>query len=162
SRIKLACGPVNFVTRNPGVVAAAVVPLQVLSEGRVICNIAAGDSAVAAAGLKPQKIADMERDLVYLRTWLERGEVEFPERNSRLEWADALTWKPIPIQTVCSGPRSIALAGRRADRICLGVGTNNERVRWALDIIGEELAKAGRNRDDIRIGMLIPLALAQD
>src|SRR3954447_18589640 len=54
SRIKLACGTVNFVTRNPGVVAAAVVPLQVLSEGRIICNIAAGDSAVAAAGLKPQ------------------------------------------------------------------------------------------------------------
>jgi alkanesulfonate monooxygenase SsuD/methylene tetrahydromethanopterin reductase-like flavin-dependent oxidoreductase (luciferase family) len=161
-RIKLACGPVNFVTRNPGVVAAAVVPLQVLSEGRIICNVAAGDSAVAAAGLRPQKIADMERDLVILRTLMERGEVEFPGRTSRLEWADALTFAPIPIQTVCSGPHSIALAGRRADRICLGVGTNNERVRWALDIIGEELAKAGRNRDDIRIGMLIPLALAPD
>src|SRR6185369_11112614 len=126
-------------------------------EGRAICNIAAGDSAVAAAGLRPQKIADMERDLGFLRTWLERGEVEYPERASRLEWADALTWKPIPIQLVCSGPRSIALAARRADRICLGVGCNNERVGWALDIIEAELAKHGRNREDIRIGLLAPL-----
>jgi alkanesulfonate monooxygenase SsuD/methylene tetrahydromethanopterin reductase-like flavin-dependent oxidoreductase (luciferase family) len=161
-RIKLACGPVNFMTRNPGVVAAAIVPLQVLSEGRAICNVAAGDSAVAAAGLRPQKIADMERDIGYLRTYLKRGEVEFPERSSRLEWADVLAWDPIPIQMVSSGPRSMALAARRADRICLGVGCNKERVAWALGIIDEELARHGRNREDLRIGLFAPIALTAD
>jgi alkanesulfonate monooxygenase SsuD/methylene tetrahydromethanopterin reductase-like flavin-dependent oxidoreductase (luciferase family) len=161
-RIKLACGPVNFMTRNPGVVAAAVVPLQVLSEGRVICNIAAGDSAVAAAGLRPQKIADMERDIGYLRTYLERGEVEFPARSSRLEWADALTWDPIPVQMVCSGPRSMALAARRADRICLGIGCNPERVAWALGVINDELARHGRDREKMRIGLFAPIALTDD
>jgi 5,10-methylenetetrahydromethanopterin reductase len=162
SRIKLAAGPVNFVTRNPGVVAAAVVPLQVLSKGRVICNVAAGDSAVAAVGLKPQRIADMERDIGYLRTYLERGEVQFGEYAARLEWADALSFDPIPVQMVCSGPKSIALAARRADRICFGIGCNNERVRWALDIVEEEAARRGRNRDDIRIGLFAPLALTAD
>jgi 5,10-methylenetetrahydromethanopterin reductase len=162
SRIKLACGPVNFVTRNPGVVAAAVIPLQVLSRGRVICNVAAGDSAVAAAGLKPQRMADMERDIGYLRAYLERQDVQFGERLTHLEWADALTFDPIPLQMVCSGPRSIALAARRADRICLGVGCNNDRIAWALDIIAEEIARHGRNREDMRIGLLAPLALTPD
>src|SRR5579863_481807 len=103
SRIKLACGPVNFVTRNPGVVAAGILPIQVLSGGRAICNVAAGDSAVAAAGRQPQRIADMERDLGYLKTYLKGGEVEFGDRTSRLEWADELTWAPLPVQMVCSG-----------------------------------------------------------
>src|SRR5262245_23909484 len=70
SRIKLACGPVNFVTRAPGVVAAGIIPIQILSEGRAICNIATGDSAVAAAGRQRQRIADMERDMIILRTYL--------------------------------------------------------------------------------------------
>jgi 5,10-methylenetetrahydromethanopterin reductase len=161
-RIQLACGPVNFLTRNPGVIAAAVLPLQVISEGRVICNVAAGDSAAAAAGFKPQRIDDMARDLGYLRTYLEGGEVDFDDKTSTLEWAQALSWKPIPVQMAASGPRSIALAARKADRICLGVGTDPGRIAWALRIIDEGLAASGRTRDDIRIGMFATVAIADD
>ena len=162
TRIKLACGPVNFVTRNPGVIAAAVVPLQILSGSRVICNIACGDSAVAAAGLKPQRIAALGRDLEYLRTYLEGEEVNLGTQTSLLEWADNLLWKPIPIQLCCSGPKSIALAARMADRICLGIGTNIEHLSWALRIIDEGLAESGRERDAIRIGLFAPIAIATD
>src|SRR5579864_8130594 len=66
-RIRLLAGPVNFVTRNPGVVAAGVVPLQVISGGRAICGVASGDSAVAAAGRRPQRLEDLERDIRALR-----------------------------------------------------------------------------------------------
>jgi 5,10-methylenetetrahydromethanopterin reductase len=162
SRIKLACGPVNFLTRNPGVVAAAVLPLQVISEGRVICNVATGDSAAAAAGMRPQRIADMERDIGYLRTYIDGGAVSFGDRASRIEWADTLTWQRLPIQMACSGPRSIALAARRADRLCLGVGTNKERLAWALDIVDKEIAASGRNREDLRIGIFAPIGLFPD
>lgn len=162
SRIKLACGPVNFVTRNPGVIAAAVLPVQIISAGRVICNLASGDSAVAAAGLKPQRIADFGRDLSYLRTYLAGEEVSFGAKSSRLEWAEKLSWNPVPIQVSCSGPKSIALAARQADRICLGIGTNTEHLSWALRIIDEGLAQSGRDRNDIRIGLFVPLAIAPD
>lgn len=162
NRIRMACGPVNFLTRDPGVIATAALGVHLLSEGRVICHVASGDSAAAAAGFKPQKIADMERDLAYLRTYLDGGTVDFGEKQSRLEWADKLTWERLPIQMACSGPRSIALAARKADRICLGIGTNPERIAWALKIIDEGLAASGRNRDDIRVGIFAPLAIAQD
>jgi alkanesulfonate monooxygenase SsuD/methylene tetrahydromethanopterin reductase-like flavin-dependent oxidoreductase (luciferase family) len=163
SRIKLACGPVNFVTRNPGVVAAGIVPIQILSKGRAICNVASGDSAVAAAGLQRQRIADMERDIGYLRTYLQNGAVDFcGGKKSRLEWADHLSWEPLPIQMVASGPKAITLAGRKADRICLGIGTNPERVRWALGMIDAALASCGRERGAIRIGLFAPLAITED
>jgi len=162
SRIKLACGPVNFMTRHPGVVATGILGIQLLSGGRAICHVASGDSAAAAAGLRPQKIAGMTRDIGYLRTYLDGGEIDFGERRSRLEWADELEWDYLPIQMACSGPRAIALAARKADRICLGIGTNPERVTWALDIIEQGLAESGRQRDDIRIGLFAPLAIADD
>ena len=163
SRIRLACGPVNFVTRHPGVVAAGIIPIQIVSGGRAICNVASGDSAVAAAGKQRQGIDDMERDLKILRTYLENGTVEYDNgKTSRLEWADDLNWPHLPIQMVASGPRAIALAARRADRICLGIGTNPERVRWALDIIDAELARHGRDREKMRIGLFVPLAITAD
>jgi 5,10-methylenetetrahydromethanopterin reductase len=160
TRIKLAAGPVNFITRHPGVVAAGIIPIQIVSEGRAICGVASGDSAVAAAGRQRQRVADMGRDLGYLRTYLDNGVVKYPNgQPSRLEWADQLSWDHIPLQVACSGPRSIALAARVADRICLGVGTNNERVAWALDIVDENLRDSRRRRDDIRVGLFAPLAI---
>jgi 5,10-methylenetetrahydromethanopterin reductase len=163
TRIRLACGPVNFVTRHPGVVAAGILPLQILSSGRAICAVASGDSAAAAAGARPQRLADMKRDLGYLRTYLEGGEVVYSSgKTSRLEWADELSWEHLPIQMACSGPRSIELAARLADRICLGIGTNLERVAWALKIIDEGLQSSGRDREAIRVGVFAPLAITRD
>src|SRR5690242_15367982 len=86
SRIRLMCGPVNFVTRDPGVIASAIAPIQVASGGRAICGIARGDSAVALAGKAPSRHADLDRDLRVLRTYLDRGTIEWGERESRLEW----------------------------------------------------------------------------
>ena len=162
SRIKLACGPVNFVTRDPGVVAAGVLPIQIISGGRAVCGVASGDSAVAAAGRAPQRHDALDRDVRMLRTYLHGGDVAVGERTSRLEWADDLSYEPVPIQMVCSGPKAIALAARVTDRICLGIGTNPERVAWALQIIDEGLHESGRDRDDIRIGLFAPLAVTDD
>jgi alkanesulfonate monooxygenase SsuD/methylene tetrahydromethanopterin reductase-like flavin-dependent oxidoreductase (luciferase family) len=159
TRIKLLAGPVNFVTRDPGVVASAIAPLQILSAGRAVCGIARGDSAVALAGRKPQRHDDMARDLDLIRSYLHRETVNFGDRESRLEWIGSLAYTPVPIEMVCSGPRAIALAATKADRIGLSVGGNPERVRWALAIIDAALDAAGRTRDDVRIGAYLPIAV---
>lgn len=161
-RIRLLCGPVNFVTRDPGVIASAIAPIQILTGGRVICGIARGDSAVAMAGKKPCRQDAFQRDLGILRTYLHRGTVSFPERQSHLEWIGSLPYEPVPIEMVCSGPKSIALAARSADRICLSVGFHPERVGWALRIIEESLGESGRKRDSLRIGVVGPLVVGVD
>lgn len=162
STIGLLCGPVNFVTRDPGVIASAIAPVQIATGGRAICGVARGDSAVAMAGKKPQRQLDFDRDLRMLRAYLDRVDVEFPERTSRLEWIGQHPYAPVPIEMVCSGPRAIALAASVADRIGLSVGYNPERVSWALAIIDRTLAANGRSRDDIRVGLFGPLAILND
>jgi 5,10-methylenetetrahydromethanopterin reductase len=161
TRIKLLAGPVNFVTRDPGVVASAIGPVQILSGGRAICGIARGDSAVALAGRSPQRHDALARDLALVRRYLERDTVRFGDRESRLEWIGSLDYTPVPIELVCSGPKAIALAATHADRIGLSVGANPDRIRWALRIIDDALAAAGRTRADVRIGAYVPVAVTQ-
>ena len=120
TQIRLLGGPVNFVTRDPGVIASAIAPIQMLSEGRAVCGIARGDSAVAMAGKAPQRQQAFEHDLGVLRTYLDQGEIGFAERTSRLEWIGERPYQPVPIEVVCSGPKAIALAARLADRIRVG------------------------------------------
>jgi 5,10-methylenetetrahydromethanopterin reductase len=160
TRIKLLAGPVNFVTRDPGVVASAIAPIQVLSGGRAICGVARGDSAVALAGRRPQRHDDLARDIALVRQYLNRDTVQFADRESRLEWIGDLPYSPVPIEMVCSGPRAIALAAASADRIGLSVGASPDRIRWALGIIDAALGAAGRTRADVRIGAYVPIAIA--
>ncbi len=160
TRIRLLAGPVNFVTRDPGVVASAIAPIQILSGGRAICGVARGDSAVALAGRRPQRHADLARDVMLVRRYLDRETVTFGGRESRLEWIGEQPYTPVPVEMVCSGPRAIALAATTADRIGLSVGANPDRIRWALAIIDAALADAGRTRDDVRIGAYVPVAVA--
>ncbi|MCH2173015.1 LLM class flavin-dependent oxidoreductase [Myxococcota bacterium] len=162
SQIQLHCGPVNFVTRDPGVVASAIAPIQIASGGRAICGIARGDSAVALAGRPPQRQADLSRDLEILGQYLKRETVTFGDRNSRLDWIGDLPYTPVPIDMVCSGPKAIALAATKADRIGLSVGGSRERIRWAIEIVERSLAEAGRTRDDVRVGAFIPIAITND
>jgi alkanesulfonate monooxygenase SsuD/methylene tetrahydromethanopterin reductase-like flavin-dependent oxidoreductase (luciferase family) len=162
TRIRFLCGPVNFVTRDPGVIASSVAPLHLLGPGRVLCGIARGDSAVAVAGRGPQRQQALERDLAMLRAYLDRREVRFPTWSSRLEWIGELPYQPVPVEMVCSGPKSIALAARLADRIGLSVGCNRERIGWALRIVDEGLVEAGRSRADVRVGTFVPLAVTAD
>jgi alkanesulfonate monooxygenase SsuD/methylene tetrahydromethanopterin reductase-like flavin-dependent oxidoreductase (luciferase family) len=161
-RIRLVCGPVNFTTRNPGVIASAIVPLQVLSAGRAVCGVASGDSAVAAVGRGPQPVAALERDITALRSYLHGQDVSYGDRSSRLEWAAGLDYTPVAIEMVCSGPRAIAVAARRADRIGLSVGANPAQIGWALQIIATTLAKSGRDRDSVRVGAFVPVAVTED
>jgi 5,10-methylenetetrahydromethanopterin reductase len=161
-RIKLLCGPLTFVTRNPGVIASGILPIQMLSGSRAICGVASGDSAVAVVGKRPQRVKELERDLGILRSYLHQRDVTFGELTSRLEWAAGLAFDPVPIQMVCSGPRAIAVAARLADRIGLSVGANPDRINWALKIVDEALGEAGRSRDEIRIGAFLPVAITTD
>jgi hypothetical protein len=114
------------------------------------------------AGERPQRQEGFERDLSMLRAYLSRDDVVFPDRRSRLEWIGELPYERVPIHVVCSGPKSIALAGRLADQIGLSVGCNPERIGWALRILDEALDRAARSRDAVRVGAFVPIAITGD
>jgi 5,10-methylenetetrahydromethanopterin reductase len=159
--IRLMPGVANFVTRHPVVVAGGCAALSLVSGGRAICGVGKGDSAVGMLGLRPQRHADYVRDVARVREYLAGRAVDVDGARSSLHWL-LEGWPPVELDMFASGPRSIAAAATYADRITLAVGAAPDRLRWALGIIDETLARCGRARADVRVGACIPFAIADD
>ena len=159
SRLQLATGVTNPVTRHPAVAAAAAASLQVQSAGRVTLGIGRGDSSLAHLGRAPASVATLERYLETLQAYLSGRPVDFaaldfhpaaapavaelgladtPEA-SRLLWLDPALPK-VPVEVAATGPRVIAAAARHADRVMFARGADPRRVAW-----GSETARAARD-----------------
>jgi 5,10-methylenetetrahydromethanopterin reductase len=163
SRIRLAVGATNFVTRHPSVIANGIAGVQLASGGRAICGIATGDSALGVIGRRPQKLAEFVEDATALRRYLHGQTVRLGGWDSSLRWlGEVEAYTPVPIEVMCSGPRALAAAASVADRITLTVGAAPERIAWALDVLDEALAAAGRGRGDVEVGAFVALALDDD
>lgn len=152
SRIRLATGVTNPVTRNLAVLAGAIATLDELSSGRAILGIGVGESAVRTLGLHPATLAELEDATAAIRSLLAGEEAGFAGSTTRMAWPV----RPVPIWYASSGPRSLHVAGRVADGILFQVGAHPALVRWALDRIDAGEAEAGRPPGSV--GRLVRLA----
>jgi 5,10-methylenetetrahydromethanopterin reductase len=162
TRIRLAVGATNFVTRHPVVIANAIAGVQVASGGRAICGVATGDSALGVIGRGPQRLAAFGADAQMLRRYLLGETVRTGDWDSRIEWLGSVDYVPVPVEIMCSGPKAIRVAAAIADRVTLTVGAAPERVQWALDTLDEGLAAAGRSRDEVEVGAYVGIAVDDD
>jgi 5,10-methylenetetrahydromethanopterin reductase len=146
SRILLATGVTNPVTRHPAVLAGAIATLDELSGGRAVLGIGVGESAVRTIGVAPASLGRLEETVAAVRALLAGEETTIEGHASRLAWPVA----PVPIWLASSGPRSLRLAGRIADGVLFQVGAHPDLVRWALARIDEGAAEAGRDPRSVR------------
>ena len=77
-----------------------------------------------------------------------------------MKWAKEVPH--IPIDIACTGPKTIAMAARVADRVSLSVGAAPERVEWALSRARKAAEGAGRDPDSIEYGAYINMAVHRD
>ncbi|MBA3246010.1 MAG: LLM class flavin-dependent oxidoreductase [Actinobacteria bacterium] len=140
SSLTLATGVTNPRTRHLAALAGSFATIDELSEGRMVLGIGVGESAVRTLGLRPARLAELERATHVLRALLGGEEVEHDGAAIRLTW----TKRSIPIVFASSGPRSLELAGRIADGVLFQVGADPALVRYALSHIAVGEAEAGR------------------
>ena len=144
SRITLAPGVTNPITRHPSVTANAVVTIHRLSGGRAGLGIGVGYSAVRAAGLKPATIQALAEYVADLRRIFQAQDVS------------------IPIYIAASGPKALLAAGRLGDGAMVTVGTHPALVRRALAQIRQGAEQAGRDPGAIDVVFLAGLAISDD
>jgi 5,10-methylenetetrahydromethanopterin reductase len=144
SRITLAPGVTNPITRHPSVTANALMNLQRLSGGRVQLGIGVGYSAVRALGLKPATLGALAEYVAELRRIFEVHRVS------------------IPIYVAASGPKALLAAGRLGDGAMVTVGTHPALIRRALDQIRLGAEQAGRDPNAIDVVFLAGLAIDDD
>lgn len=158
-RLKLSTGVTNPYTRHVAVTAASVATLGVISNGRAVCGIGRGDSALAYLGLQPVGLPAFERYLTDLQTLLSHGEIGFGERTDDARSLDSLSlgarpdttqlrWlsselPKVPLDVAATGPKVIQMAARIAEQVTFSVGAIVERLDWARGLADAARAQAG-------------------
>ncbi|HTR88209.1 MAG TPA: LLM class flavin-dependent oxidoreductase [Reyranella sp.] len=181
----LGTGVTNSVTREAAVTASSITSVQRVSGGRAVLGIGRGDSALAHLGRAPARLAQFERYLSHLQTYLRGESVAFDELNipadtapplsglhlhdappaSRIGWIaeGAAKGEPkVPVEVAASGPKVIAMAALHGDRVMFTVGADVERLRWGIDLARKTRQAAGLDPDAIRFGAFINLACHTD
>ena len=159
STIELATGVTNPVTRHPTTIANAFTALQELSEGRAIIGIGTGWTAVFSIGLRPSTIAQLEADILAIRS-LCAGEEVSGEGDAVYRLVTAKG--PIPIFVAANQPHMLRLAGRVADGAILMGGANTEFTAWQIDHVRQGAEEAGRRLEDIKLHLWAAIAVSDD
>jgi 5,10-methylenetetrahydromethanopterin reductase len=137
SRIRLATGVTNPVTRHPAVLACAAATLDELSGGRAVLGIGVGESSVRTLGLRPASLTRLEEVVAEVRGFL----------NGGLEWSTA----PVPVVVAATGPKALQFAGRSADGVLIQVGADPALLRWALQRVEAGAKERGRPIEEIEV-----------
>ncbi len=176
SRVRLGPGVTNAVTRHPAVTANAINSLNLLSGGRAVLGIGAGDSAVRTAGLSPAKMAPLQERIEFIRALLDGQEVD------ALEWGVDRregTWgqeqkvrclgtedggADIAIELACMGPVSLMAGGAVCDGVIVDghLGGNAEGARFTVKVASEAARAAGRDLSTYRFIAAIDAAIDED
>lgn len=163
TRVRLGPGVTNTVTRHPAVTANAIMTINMVSKGRAVLGVGAGDSAVRTAGLSPAKLGDIRDATVYMRALLS-GQAVAPfvpgalrregtwgmVNEVHLEGAQA--WGKLPFELACMGPKAVELAGELYDGVIVDghMGGNAEGARATVAAARAGALRAGRDPAELR------------
>ena len=174
-RVRLGTGVTNLVTRHPTATANAVNSLNMISHGRAVLGVGAGDSAVRTAGLSPAKLVEIRERLEFTRALLDGDEVDAlrpAEESARATWGrvdkvrliGAGAAGKVPIQLACMGPKSVRVAGEICDGVIVDghMGGNAEGARATIAAASEGAEAAGRDPSKLRFIAAIDAAIDDD
>jgi 5,10-methylenetetrahydromethanopterin reductase len=179
-RLQLSLSTSNPATRHPAVAASAIASVAAIAGPRVYYGIGRGDSALAYVGGAPAPVPMFERYIAAVRRYLHGEPVTFDSirqwrltgdvstlhlshapDTSVLRWLDAAA-PPVPVEVYATGPRVLAVAGRCADRVALGLGADIGRLRWAIDVARGARADAGLDPATLSFSAIISAGVAED
>jgi 5,10-methylenetetrahydromethanopterin reductase len=84
-------------------------------------------------------------------------QVAHAPQASRITWVDTHAAAP-PIDIAATGPRALAVAGRTADRVVLGMGGHVKRVKWGIE--QARAARSATGSDPATLSIAIPVSVA--
>ena len=158
SRIRLGLLLDNPVLHHPATSAGSIATLDEISGGRAFLTYGIGDTAVRWLGLRPARMAELEAATVFAKRLLTGKEVEVGAvRPARLQHA-----RPVPVWIAAGGPKTIEMAARVADGVFLRVGRHPANLRVAMARIRCGATAAGRNPDDLGIGLIFHTVTSDD
>ncbi|MEU6263233.1 LLM class flavin-dependent oxidoreductase [Saccharopolyspora shandongensis] len=158
-RIVFGTGVTNAVTRHRSLLASTWASLAEFTGGRVALGIGTGDSSLRTMGLKPLKLAELERAIDELRELFAGRDVKEASSGASFHLNYVTEPLDIPIYIAASAPRILELSGRIADGVIVLVGASRTFIQAALDTIEKGAKASGRTLDDLHIVLWTPTAI---
>lgn len=178
--LKLGTGVTNSITRHAAVTATAIASVHRVSGGRAVLGIGRGDSALAHLGRAPARLAQFERYLRHLQSYLRGEGVPFDAVDLAIEGAPPLdemglaeappdsriAWlagtDKVPVEVAATGPKVIAMAAVYADRVMFTLGADVERLSWGINVARRARVAAGLDPDGVAFGAFLNCACHPD
>ena len=162
-KIGIGTGVTNPYTRHAAVTASAISSIQVESNGRAILGIGRGDSALARLGQRPVSLAQFEKYLIDLQSYLRGDEVTNNGYSAPIRWlnqqmASDNPLEKVPVDVAATGPKVIEIAGRQADILTFAVGADVNRMVAGVERARQARETAGGDTTTLKFGAHINIA----
>ena len=137
TRLLLGPGVTNPLTRHPAVAAGAIASIQEVSDGRAMMGIGRGDSSLFNIGHRPVAPSTFQTYLSDLQTYLRGESLDADGYPSQIRWLANGGAPKVPVDVAGTGPKVLAIAAKLGDRVSFAVGSDAERIAWAVEHVRE-------------------------
>ena len=158
---RMVVGPMvtNPGTRDWTVIASLFATLNDMFDGRTICGMGRGDSAVRYIGQKPRTLATMTESMHVIKDLVAGREVELSGNKVRFPWVE--TGWDLQMWGAGYGPKALAAIGEHADGFILQLA-DPQILEWTRDAVRAGAAAAGRNPDELKMCVVAPAYVGDD
>ena len=143
----------NPGTRDWTVLASLFATLNDMYDGRTICGMGRGDSAVRYIGDRPRTLATMVESMAVIKALVAGQEVSYNDQQVSIPWIEE-GWD-LPMWGAGYGPKALAAIGRHADGFILQLA-DPQVLEWTMGAVRAAAEDAGRDPDDVKICVAAP------
>src|SRR5262245_20261402 len=159
TRIGLGTLLENAVLDNAASIANGIASVDSVAGGsRTLLGLGIGDTAVRFQHRRPATVDELAAMTTLVRRYLAGERVDLGARRP----AVLRTARPVPVWVAAGGPRTLRMAGATADGVFLRVGRHPQNLCHAVAQVHEGAAEAGRDPDDVRIGLIFHTIVTDD
>lgn len=147
TRPQVALCVTNLVSRHPAATAAAIASIDLVSGGRAVLGIGAGNSGTKNLGVGSSKASELQEGVAFIKALLRGERASYRGAEAHLPWV-----KRTPkVFQAGSLPRSLAAAGAAADGVFSNYGLDAQSLRDSVAHIARGALAAGRSPAELEV-----------
>jgi len=158
----MVVGPMvtNPGTRDWTVLASLFATLNDMYDGRTICGMGRGDSALRYIGKKPTTLSTMVEAMGTIKDLVAGEKITYNETEISIPWIEDDGWD-LPMWVAGYGPKALATIGTHADGFILQLA-DPQILEWTMGAVRSAASEAGRDPDDVKICVVAPAYFGDD
>jgi probable F420-dependent oxidoreductase len=158
---RMVVGPMvtNPGTRDVTVLASLFATLNDMFEGRTICGIGRGDSALRYIGKSPKTLDEMVEASRIIKALVAGEEVNYDGTDLKIPWIEQ-GWD-LPVWMAGYGPKALATVGEHADGFILQLA-DPQILEWTVAAVRQAAEDSGRDAASLNICVVAPAYVGDD